>query len=130
MIHQFDHRWATYETNGKDSRDVTLEEKQKPDFSVRPRYWVDAWEVTKRITEIPTPVFEALEARRAKSPDADHKLCDVLAQWVWGYLDATNQTTRRTNFADGHLDNTLAGFSAADKKRGVRFQADTPLTGL
>lgn len=128
MIHQFDHRWATYETNGKDSRDVTLEEKQKPDFSVRPRYWVDEWEVTKRITEMPSPVFSAMEARRNKAPDAEQKLVEVLAQWVWGYLDAAKETARRIDFADGHLENSLAGLSPADKKRGVRFQADTPLT--
>jgi len=39
MIHQFDHRWATYERDGL-VRDVTLEEKQDPDFVAMPRYWV------------------------------------------------------------------------------------------
>ncbi|WP_068396382.1 hypothetical protein [Kribbia dieselivorans] len=39
MIHHYDHRWATYERDGS-IRDVTLEEKQDPDFVVLPRYWV------------------------------------------------------------------------------------------
>lgn len=39
MIHQFDHRWATYEPDGS-VRDVTLEEKQDPSFAALPRYWV------------------------------------------------------------------------------------------
>ncbi len=39
MIHHDDHRWATYEPDGS-TRDVTLEEKQDPDFVVLPRYWV------------------------------------------------------------------------------------------
>ena len=39
MIHQFDHRWATYEPDGS-VRDVTLVEKQDPAFVALPRYWV------------------------------------------------------------------------------------------
>ena len=39
MIHQFDHRWATYEPDGS-VRDVTLAEKQDPTFVAIPRYWV------------------------------------------------------------------------------------------
>lgn len=39
MIHHYDHRWATYEPDGS-TRDVTLAEKQDPDFVVLPRYWV------------------------------------------------------------------------------------------
>lgn len=39
MIHHYDHRWATYEADGS-VRDVTLEEKQDPNFVVMPRYWV------------------------------------------------------------------------------------------
>jgi hypothetical protein len=40
MFHQFDHRWATYNDSG-DTRDVTVEEKKDPAYSVVPRYWVD-----------------------------------------------------------------------------------------
>jgi hypothetical protein len=47
MIHQFDHRWATYEGDG--SRDVTLAEKTDPDFAVTPRYWVDKAKVEQRL---------------------------------------------------------------------------------
>lgn len=39
MIHQFDHRWATYERDGT-VREVTLTEKQDPTFASLPRYWV------------------------------------------------------------------------------------------
>ncbi|MCG6568148.1 hypothetical protein [Tessaracoccus sp. ZS01] len=48
MIHQFDHRWATYETDGS-VRNVTLEEKQDPDFQAMPRYWVREGVVDDRI---------------------------------------------------------------------------------
>jgi hypothetical protein len=39
MIHQFDHRWATYD--GLETRDLTLAEKQDPTCVVMPRYWVE-----------------------------------------------------------------------------------------
>lgn len=49
MIHQFDHRWATFEENGQDSRDATLTEKQEPRFEPVPRYWVSEVEVRERL---------------------------------------------------------------------------------
>ncbi|MDD5461523.1 MAG: hypothetical protein PHG00_07805 [Methylococcales bacterium] len=53
MIHQFDHRWATYcVEDGKDnSGDVALADKQNPDFRVTPRYWVDKAEVEQRLRD-------------------------------------------------------------------------------
>jgi hypothetical protein len=39
LIHQFDHRWATYDCG--ESRDVSEAEKEHTDFEVTPRYWVD-----------------------------------------------------------------------------------------
>ena len=48
MIHQFDHRWATYAADGS-SGDVAVDAKQDPNFRVTPRYWVDATEVESRL---------------------------------------------------------------------------------
>jgi hypothetical protein len=50
LIHQFDHRWATYGADGA-SRDVTPAEKADPAFTVTPRYWVGAAEVDKRLAD-------------------------------------------------------------------------------
>lgn len=50
MIHQFDHRWATYGTEGG-SRDVTAAEKADNAFAVTPRYWVEAAEVEQRLND-------------------------------------------------------------------------------
>ena len=47
MIHQFDHRWATYSADG--SGDVSTAQKQDPAFRVTPRYWVEAAEVEARL---------------------------------------------------------------------------------
>jgi hypothetical protein len=49
MVHQFDHRWATYERSGDDSRDVTNAEKADLVFSALPRYWVPKEEVDSRL---------------------------------------------------------------------------------
>lgn len=57
MIHQFDHRWSTYEPSEKGqagkgevgSRDVTEAEKADPHFVPTPRYWVDAADVRQRL---------------------------------------------------------------------------------
>ncbi|KKC01158.1 Eco57I restriction-modification methylase domain-containing protein [Mycolicibacter arupensis] len=50
MIHHYDHRWATYERDGT-VRDVTLAEKQDPNFVGMTRYWVDEREVDAKLKE-------------------------------------------------------------------------------
>ena len=47
LVHQFDHRWATY--NKLDSRDMSIEEKSNPSNEVVPRYWVPQSEVSDRL---------------------------------------------------------------------------------
>jgi hypothetical protein len=49
MIHQFDHRWATYD-DGTSSRDATDIEKADPGFEPTPRYWVPEHEVHERLS--------------------------------------------------------------------------------
>jgi hypothetical protein len=47
MVHQFDHRWATYDAT--DVRDSTTEEKSNTSFEPKPRYWVPKSEVSQRL---------------------------------------------------------------------------------
>ncbi len=49
MMHQFDHRWATYD--GNTSRDAIIQEKANPNFEPMPRYWVPASEVESRLAQ-------------------------------------------------------------------------------
>jgi hypothetical protein len=76
MIHQFDHRWATYDANGADSRDVTQVEKASPDFEPAPRYWVPKTEETKRLMSK-----------------------DWKRQWLMGWRDITGVEKIRTLIA-------------------------------
>lgn len=48
MIHQFDHRWASYGPDGA-AADVPDTDKADPDFEVTPRYWVPRSEVEERL---------------------------------------------------------------------------------
>jgi len=54
MIHQFDHRWATFERDGEMSRLLAEEEKMDPEFVPMPRYWVPQREVSRRIEALMT----------------------------------------------------------------------------
>jgi hypothetical protein len=76
MIHQFDHRWATYEADGESARDVTTSEKKRRDFEPLPRYWVPEREVEDRM--------------RAKGWNRG---------WLMGWRDITNATNERTVIA-------------------------------
>lgn len=48
LMHQFDHRYATY-TPGGDTRDMTGEEKADPSCLPQPRYWVAETEVEENL---------------------------------------------------------------------------------
>jgi hypothetical protein len=48
MIHQFDHRWATYDS--VESRDATETEKTDSSFEPTPRYWVPEQAVGDRVS--------------------------------------------------------------------------------
>ncbi|MGI0491369.1 Eco57I restriction-modification methylase domain-containing protein [Alkalinema pantanalense CENA528] len=50
MLHQFDHRWATYDDEGNTS-DITDAEKADPEFLPLPRYWVERSEVNDRLSD-------------------------------------------------------------------------------
>lgn len=86
MIHQFDHRWATYQSaagaqaagdgESDSSRDCSPQEKANPQFSVTPRYWVAASDVNKKLAD--------------KGWDKG---------WLMGWRDITNATNERTVIA-------------------------------
>ena len=78
MVHQYDHRWATYKTDGTSHRECTPEEKKDPKFHNRPRYWVNSWQVTLRTAHAPRAVLDA--ARHGNS----EALREALTNWESG----------------------------------------------
>ena len=73
MIHQFDHRWATYEVGGNSFRDITTNERSDLEFEPMPRYWVSRLDVDKQI--------EGMGCTR---------------DWLMGWRDITNAANERT----------------------------------
>lgn len=102
MIHQFDHRWATYvdSASGKvgdiEAVDVSCSEKSDVDFVSQPRYWLDEREVLARIALVPSRVarawlavhhiFTTSPAERQALDSAREGLLVAMAQWVAGEL--------------------------------------------
>lgn len=84
MIHQFDHRWATYagvraggdDAESEGSRNTTEGEKADSRFVVTPRYWVEKSEVDARLNDF---VWNR--------------------GWLLGFRDITNATNERTVIA-------------------------------
>lgn len=69
MMHQFDHRWATYApatTAGEvETADVSDAQKADPAFRITPRYWVPEREVLARIARAPKAVRDAFRDQNA-----------------------------------------------------------------
>ncbi len=94
MIHQFDHRWATYidaadRPDGIDTDDCTDAQKADPDFIMRPRYWVTERQVLARIAAVPTRVANAwLAAHESpnENPVSERTLEFMVASWIAGEL--------------------------------------------
>lgn len=70
LMHQFDHRYATY-TDDTTTRDITPEEHHQPDYLPLPRYWVAKQSVDARI-----PDYKRL--------------------WLMGWRDITGSNNERT----------------------------------
>ncbi len=73
MMHQYDHRWASFQEDGETISECTLLEKADPTYEVYPRYWVPEEELSHRLNA---------KAWRAN--------------WLMGWRDATNATNIRT----------------------------------
>lgn len=99
MIHQFDHRWATYvdaasgAAGAVETTGINDAQKANPAITVRPRYWVDEREVLARIARVPTRVSSAWLALHAVQEAGEHaaekalsNLLLALAQWAAGEL--------------------------------------------
>ena len=141
MIHQFDHRWATYidapdRPDGLDTEDCTDEQKADPGFTVRPRYWVTERQTLARIANVPTRVANAWLAAH-ESPDEqpvlERSLEFMVATWIAGELfrreagpfDEDDQWSHRVlgqayTAAQAQLEHRLRGYSALLRAAGIQ----------
>jgi hypothetical protein len=107
MLHQFDHRWCTYD-DGAEARDVTVQEKVETTFLVQPRYWVQEGRVDSAVPGVVAPQD---------------------ATWFLGWRDICRSTDERTLIASAApkvaIGNSfplifMRGFSGSHR---VAFQA-------
>ncbi|WP_310643560.1 Eco57I restriction-modification methylase domain-containing protein [Limnohabitans sp.] len=114
LIHQFDHRWATYTPDGN-VRDMSLAEKQDPVQTARPRYWVDEREVLARVANVPARLAKAWLLTHAEGPYSQSipeakSLEFAVASWVAGQLmrEAVYNTGQAVRTVDTLSKNELA----------------------
>ena len=127
MVHHYDHRWATYETDGETSRDCTLAEKQDPQYQNRPRYWVPKKQVILRTTDAPKPLLEALKKEDIPAAKAQ------LIVWLAGFFFDNQQQHQAEVLlgVDPQQDDGGDLFSATPNKAvqaAQHTQASSPLT--
>ena len=156
MIHQFDHRWATYDTGASDdeegARDCTLVEKMNPTFEPSPRYWVPEEEVILRAARVPSALKSAVKlvrgeggkGRRKANTDLEESArgaaLKALASWLAGAIPAFEGRPARE--ADifrllGRAQDWRGVLKASPERflldpktlaGGVEMQRETPLT--
>lgn len=107
MIHHFDHRWATYE--GRDTRDLTDDEKADPNLCILPRYWVPEKEV---------------EARLERRDRDGNLIWSWNRGWLMGWRDICRSTDERTVIASivprvGCGDTLLLVFPSSEYMRSA-----------
>jgi len=83
LIHHFDHRFATYDADGK-TRDISDEEKQNPQLTINPRYWVSRNDV---------------EGRLVKRDRDGNITWQWQRDWLMGWRDICRATDERTVIA-------------------------------
>ena len=136
MIHQYDHRWASYvdttdKLGGLEIADVSFTQKVNYAYTVRPRYWVSEREVLARIARVPTRVARSWLALHSTESDetqtnALDELLLALAAWVVGELFI--RVADETKFASGKQQlggapqSVLNFISAAEAKLHTSFQ--------
>ncbi|MGM0561145.1 MAG: Eco57I restriction-modification methylase domain-containing protein [Pseudomonadota bacterium] len=119
MIHHYDHRWATYDSEDEETgaRDVPLEAKQDPNYEPSPRYWVPKEEVELRAARVPSRLKSAW---RKEDPDGCLK---VLAEWLLGSVEGLDPASpaRSADDAQNRISDILGRRALQPDVLGGRF---------
>ncbi len=84
MMYYFTHRYGDYAMRPEASLDSELPRipsttLQDPTYVVKPRYWVEEWEVVKATSNVPKLLIQAVEV------DSEDQARQVLSAWFAGY---------------------------------------------
>lgn len=125
MIHQFDHRWATYD--GDSACDSTPAEKADPDFEFTPRYWVSETEVNKKLADKNWDRGWLMGWRRnARSTDERTTIATVMPAFAHGdslflYLTSMYVDAHQNTYLLANLNSLIVDFVARLKVGGMNF---------
>jgi len=123
MVHQFDHRWATYDNS--DSRDATLTEKTNSAFEPTPRYWVPEREVSERLAAKNWSRSWLIGWRRnARSADDRTMIVGAIPRCGVGdslFLLNTDSSAQLNAAFMGCLDSLVHDFVARQKVAGINM---------
>ena len=134
MLHQFDHRFSTYEGATQNQLNVgilpqpTAEQKRDPSFVVQPRYWVREEVVEGTVPRYPPQLASALDTGEMSCVKLE------LCLWCAGYyLERGNSDAAETMLRVAqllHVPETLSGLLAGAnfKTFAVDMQRDFPLS--
>lgn len=127
MIHQFDHRWASYSAHiGEDgATDVPLANKQDPGYAVTARYWVNASEVSQRLEDKGWKFKWLMGWRRnARSNDERTTIAGLIPFAAIGdsiFLLCSNKSPQEQACLLSNLNSLPFDFIARQKVGGVNF---------
>ena len=133
MLHQFGHRFSTYEGATEKQLNVGIlpqpsaEQKRDPSFIVQPRYWVREEVVDSAIPKYPEPLAMALQVVHRSSMQY------VLALWAAGFYlhrDDKKQAAKLLHIASSStFDRAVARVFGAgiDEYHAKRLAQDFPL---
>jgi hypothetical protein len=106
MIHQFDHRWAGYNSNSDNEDDsaggLTLAQKQDPAVTAQPRYWVARELVNRRLLNNSHPLYPLFLARLDQRRN---ELAKWFRFWLWGHALKAG-SAEDANFLRKEIDDT------------------------
>lgn len=112
MVHQFDHRWATYRWDAATEKvlteDVADAQKACPDLKIQPRYWIEERHVLSRLARVPRGITKAWDEQ------SEDRLRSAFGSWIVTSDDNQQSSgLHRTSLRDraqalgGHLFGTL-----------------------
>jgi len=130
MIHHFDHRWATYEQNGK-TRELSLFDKQELFCEVQPRYWVPYWEVVKRASNVPEGLasYYVMSIRSNDDSAYKKKLTTIFAYWLAGYYLNHNNEEKGNKLLSSITSMSASNFELFKGWIGIQnLEENYPLT--
>jgi hypothetical protein len=121
MLHQFDHRWATYKPDGS-TRDISDNEKKDPNFLPVPRYWVGRSEVENRFANKWKKNWLIAFRDICRSTDERTAIFSILPRVGVNHkapILLTDKSTPLTACLFGNLNNLVLDFVARQKVGGA-----------